>query len=276
MQRRTDLAAAITAAALLAVAPTLVAQSSDSEGAEEEKDETSNVLVDYNGKLQDADGNAISGVFHLEFNLYTDANAEEASWSERQYIGVVDGSYKVPLGRTSDLPKSQIEGPRWIGVELVGEGEILRDRLKISASQVDAKGESESDFDVDTSKTRELIKEAQSKDNMAFADIAQRSVEADKAKVAERAKKVGSMNAEEVERLSNLALERLGEHVADPDAHGASTQKLGDRRRVMDSVGGPGGSRYEEECPPGWVVTGISGGAGRVLDSITIICKPLK
>lgn len=276
MQRRTLLAAAITAITLLAVAPPLVAQSSDSEGAKEEKNETSNVLVDYNGTLQDADGNAISGVFHLEFNLYGDANAEKASWTERQFIGVVDGTYKVPLGRTSDLPKSQIEGPQWIGVELVGEGEILRDRLKVSASQVDAKGGGESDFDVDTSKTRKLIKEAQSKDNMAFADIAQRSVEADKAKVAERAQKVGSMSAEEVERLSNLALERLGEHVADPDAHGASTQKLGDRRRVMDSVGGPGGSRYEEECPPGWVVTGISGGAGRVLDSITIICKPLK
>jgi hypothetical protein len=84
------------------------------------------------------------------------------------------------------------------------------------------------------------------------------------------------MSAEKVQELSNLALERLGEHIADPNAHEASGGGLGDQRRVLDSVGGPGGSSYEKTCPPGWVVVGITGGEGRVVDSLAVICKPLK
>lgn len=235
------------------------------------------VVLDYEGKLQDGSGNAISGVFNLHFKLYDDPDAKKPVWNEKQYIGIVDGTYKIPLGRTEKLTRSKLAGDRWIGIELVGGSEILRDKLKVRESQIAAKsGGSGSGVGVDTSETKKMIEKARESDKMAFADVAQRAVEADKAKVAGTAKKIGSMSAEKVQELSNLALERLGEHVADPNAHQASGGGLGDKRRVLDSVGGPGGSSYEKTCPPGWVVVGITGGEGRVVDSLAVICKPLK
>jgi hypothetical protein len=47
-------------------------------------------------------------------------------------------------------------------------------------------------------------------------------------------------------------------------------------RRVMESIGGQGGGPYDVRCPPGFVVTGIEGAAGRVIDSIRIVCSPMQ
>jgi hypothetical protein len=41
-------------------------------------------------------------------------------------------------------------------------------------------------------------------------------------------------------------------------------------------VGGKGGQRYERKCPDGFVMTGIRGGAGALMDSVEIICTQLK
>lgn len=276
MHCRTNIATVIaTLSALVAIFSTQLALAEDEPASGDRDDQK--ILVDYEGQLQDADGNPISGVFPLKFNIYTDSKAAEALWSERQYVAVVDGTYKVPLGRKSTLNRENVSGNRWIGVELVGEGEILRDKLRLQESQIAANdAEGDSGTGVDTSKTRELLEKARKSDQIAFADIAERAVGADKAKHAETADKVGSMTAKEIERLSNLALERLGEHIADPKAHKASGGKLGDRERVMNSVGGPGGNSYERHCPPGFVVTGIKGGSGRVVDSISIICQRIQ
>ena len=280
MQRTPTLIGAVCCWFLLVFGVGSTALAADGDGADTvaSPDGSAGVVVDYRGELQDADGNPISGVFHLAFKLYGDSNASQSAWSTNQYVAIDEGTYKVPLGRRAKLPRSTIEGPVWIGVELVGEGEILRDRFRIQQSQVAARqpaGESAGEL-VDTTKTRDMIKKARNTDQMAFADVSERSVTADKAEVAEKALKVGSMSANEIERLSNLALERPGEHIADPNAHQASGGGIGDKRRVMDSVGGPGGRSYDRQCPPGYVVTGIRGGAGRVVDSIAIICQPLR
>jgi hypothetical protein len=228
------------------------------------------ILVDYTGRLEDQSGSAISGIFHFSFNLYSDSKSAEPLWSETRYVSVVDGSYTVPLGKTTELQREHISGPRWIGVELVGEGEILRDKLSIQSGA--AGGDDTSDRAL-SEKTKRWLNEAAENSDMTFAEVAKRAVFADRADSAE---KVGSLSAEEIERLSNLAMERLGEHIADPDAHGATGRSLGDQTRVMKQVGGSGGSAYRSECPPGFVVTGIKGGSGDMLDSIAIICRRLQ
>lgn len=230
-----------------------------------------NILLDYRGKLQDSQGTPVSGVFHFQYNIYTDSNAAEPIWSERQYVSVIDGTYKVPLGSRTTLKRETISGLRWIGIELVGEGEIVRDRLKVDSAKQGG-GESEKI----SQKTKKLLKKAAQGDKIAFADVAERAVKADQADVAKEARKIGSLSADEVERLSNLALERLGEHIADPNAHGAVGRTLGKQPRIMDQIGGKGGGSYRSECPPGYVVTGIKGGSGAVVDSIAIICRRLQ
>jgi hypothetical protein len=228
------------------------------------------ILVDYTGRLEDQSGAAISGIFHFSFNLYSDSKSAEPLWSETRYVSVVDGSYTVPLGKTKALQREHIAGPRWIGVELVGEGEILRDKLSIQSG---AAGDEDASKDALSEKTKRWLNEAAENSDMTFAEVAKRAVFADN---ADSAKKVGSLSADEIERLSNLAMERLGEHIADPDAHGATGRSLGDQTRVMKQVGGSGGSSYRSECPPGYVVTGIKGGSGDMLDSIAIICRRLQ
>lgn len=278
MYRRCSLVVLFIAAALFSATP-VTAQDPGSDADSGSDTATGDpILVDYRGKLQNSKGKPISGIFHLQFNIYGAEKASNAKWSERQYVAVADGSYKVPLGRNADLTRAALQGSPWIGIELVGEGEILRDRLQITSDQVAAKDgdDAAAPAPPDDSKTKKLVKKARNTDKMAFADVAERAVTADKAKRAVSAEKVGSMSAEEIERLSNLAMERLGEHIADPQAHDASGGNIGDKRRVLDSIGGPGGSSYETMCPPGYVVTGIQGGAGRVVDSLALICQPLK
>lgn len=233
-------------------------------------DDESARIVDYKGRIEDGAEKPISGVFGLGFKLYETKDAAEPIWSETRHVAVVDGNYTVPLGRSTSLTESQIEDANWIGVELAGQGEILRDRFEIKAGAGARAAKTQSQIE-------RLIEKAKSDKEMAFADVARHAVRADSAEVAESAKNVGSLSAEEIKERSERALERLAEHKTNPEAHGASGGgKLGDRTRVMDSIGGPGGGSYRSTCPDGWVVAGIQGGAGRVVDSVSIVCKPLE
>lgn len=236
--------------------------------------DASGIIVDYEGRLHDEAGKPISGVFALVFKLYDEENAAKAVWSEKHYVAVVDGAYRVPLGTRRVLEEDAVPPTPWIGVELDGEAELLRDRLRVGGE--DDK-DSQAAGDAISAETRKLLEQARSNKDLAFADIAERAVQADRANVAKRAEALGDLSAEEIEDLANLALERLGDHIADPDAHQATGGiRVGDSRRELEPVGGTGGTRYERNCPPGHVVTGIRGGAGRLLDSITLICSPLR
>lgn len=237
------------------------------------------LVVDYSGKLQDERAHPISGVFHLEFKLYKGENAKQSTWRERHFVAVVDGSYTVPLGTHETLEQKAIPDDAWIGVELTGEGELLRDRFEVAADGEDtADGSASNAKQVELSEaTRELLEQAKDGDRIAYADIAERAVTADRADVAARAESLGDFSVDELEQKASLALERLGDHISDPDAHEATGGiRLGDDRKIQKRVGGKGGGRYEVNCPPGYVVTGITGGAGRLIDSIRIICTKLR
>lgn len=242
-----------------------VAPVADSQVAE---DRQIPVKILYRGQLQDGEGLAISGVFPLRFKLYEHHMATEASWQEDHFIAVVDGRYNIELGLRETLTPTLLEGDRWMGVELAEEGEILRDRLIISLVDPTQPG------GVRTLRPTTAGAAA----NSTFAEVAERANFADQAAKAEQAEKIGSLDAEAIEKLSNLALERLGEHILDPDAHqgGGGKRGVSTERRTMDSVGGRGGEPYDVRCPPGFVVTGIEGRAGRVLDSLRIVCSPIQ
>jgi hypothetical protein len=236
------------------------------------------IIVDYTGRLQDERSQPISGIFHLEFKVYDDQQAASAKWQERHYVAVVDGDYTVPLGSQETLERDALPSSAWLGVELVGEGELVRDRLQTGQTPSANKQPTNNDGGSHISdETKKLLEGARDNEKIAFADIAERAMVADQAEVAKRAESIGEFSVEELEEKANLALERLGEHVTDPDAHSATGGlKLGDDRKGMKRVGGAGGTPYEANCPPGYVVTGIKGGAGRLLDSIRLVCQKLR
>ncbi|MFU8806191.1 MAG: hypothetical protein ACNA8W_20435 [Bradymonadaceae bacterium] len=228
--------------------------------------EARKVRVEYQGLLQDENDQPISGVFALDFKIYDRSLAATPLWSERHFVAVVGGEYVAPLGTYRPLISTHIEGERWIGIELVGEGEILRDNLMV--------------HEPTTPLPAQVAGRGSPGARVTFSDVADRAIEADRARVAESAEKLGDMSLEEIERLSNLALERLGEHISDPDAHSAMGRSgrsgVGTERRVMELIGGRGGAAYDVRCPPGFVVTGVEGTAGRVVDNFRLVCSPLQ
>jgi len=220
-------------------------------------------------------GGYVAGIFHLKFDLYESQNASDSVWSQQRYVAVTDGTYSVPLGKERPLPKSLLDRSSYIGITLVGEGEILRDQLRIRSPTPDDRSAPQR-ANVD-SETKNLLEEARQNNDLAFADVAERALEADQAEVAQ---KLGSLTVEDIRELAQSderAMNRLGKHIADPNAHQNQTGGgLGEEKRVMRTVGGSGGNDYRVDCPDGHVVTGIKGGAGNMVDRITIICTALE
>lgn len=231
--------------------------------------------ITYTGRLQDENGAPIAGIFHLKFDLYESPNSSESVWSQQRFVAVTDGNYSVPLGKERPLPKSLLDRSSYIGITLVGEGEILRDQLRIE-SPTPENGGSPRRANLD-SETKNLLQEARQNNDLAFADVAERALQADQAEVAQ---KLGSLTVEDIRELAQSderAMNRLGKHIADPNAHQNQTGGgLGEQRRVMRTVGGSGGNDYRVDCPDGHVVTGIKGGAGNMVDRITIVCTSLQ
>lgn len=254
----------VAAATLCATGPGIFAEERpDSDDAEiREMPAADNVVVIYRGTLQNDQGDPVSGVFPFTFNLYRGSMSADPLWSERHFVSVVDGRYQIPLGYRSELREHLLQGERWIGIDLDGETEILRDRIAVARP------------DGDESRSEPVG----SGERVSHADVAERATEAELARVAENARALDGMTAEEIEDMANLALKRLGEHIADPNAHQAVTgPSVGRVRRVMDdSAGGTGGSPFDIRCPDGHVVTGIEGNAGRIVDRLTIVCSPLE
>lgn len=233
------------------------------------------IIVDYAGRIQDGAGKPISGVFQLRFEILASEDARSAKWAETRFVSVVDGAYRVNLGQRRKLRSHQIPSSPWISVVLVGEAELVRDELLLDGDAAPAAGPP--DQLTISSETQELLKRAAEGESVTFADVAQRAVIADSAQRASDADSLGGLTAEQIKELANLALERLGDHIADPSAHeAAGGLRLGSQRQVTDSAGGEGGDTYELNCPSGYVVTGIRGGAGRLIDSVSVICQPLR
>lgn len=261
MRRIIPIAAAVMAALILA--PDVAADEEASERSSERSEAShslDHISVVYRGTLQDEEGGPVSGVFPLTFKLYRGSMSANPIWEETHFVSVVDGRYQVPLGHRAPLGEHLLQGERWMGVELTGEAELLRDRVTVEHPD----GED-----------GELRSAGQ---QVSFADVAERAIEADRARTADNAMALDGMTAQEIEDLSNLALRRLGEHIADPEAHsGRSGASLGSRGRAAnESAGGRGGTPYDIRCPEGHVVTGIQGSAGRVVDNVTVICTPLE
>jgi len=71
-----------------------------------------NILIPYQGRLTDPDGNPLSGAHTVAFSLYTEVTGGEPVWSEGRFgpqrVNIVDGLFNVMLGDVNPLPQSTI------------------------------------------------------------------------------------------------------------------------------------------------------------------------
>lgn len=240
--------------ALLALSVTLAAHAQQDDDA---------FRFRYEGELLNASSEPISGVFALTFKLFDSEDSDEVLWSESHYVSVNLGTYAMILGADSAVPENLQGQQAFIAVEIAGIGEVVRHEHTIEAWQPPARS-------------------APQVDDISFASIADRAIFADRARQADNCERLGGRTLQEIDRFSELSrqivelrqqIENLRSQTQ-PRAGGSVT--IGDRTVTLDRAGGSGGRTYRHQCPPNHVAVGITGGAGDLIDSVTLICAPLE
>jgi len=212
--------------------------------------------VAYVGELIDESGTAISGVFPLTFKLYETERAASSVWTERHFVAVRDGAYRVALGAASPVPAALAGRDMFIAVEVGTLGELVRQPLKIVF--------------VERPRTRDEIVASL---DLTYADVADRALIAADAERADDCTTLDGRSLADLDRYDEV-LSQIAQLRDQLD--GVQGARLGGRTTTLERAGGSGGNPYSRTCPPGHVVTGIRGGAGQLIDSIELICSPLQ
>lgn len=237
--------------------PNLAAREAEARAAQAAEDaieqEQEVMWVAYEGELLDQNNAPISGVFAMTFELYRSMRATEPVWVEVQFVAVVEGRYRVFLGRTSGVPKAWEEQERVLAVQL-GEGEIARhDLLLLAYADPEEVG-------------LPLVQD------VGPVELAGQAIEAERAVFANECRALDGRSAEELDRFEQL-MERVTAIRQQLDA--SRTQRVSRDTVAQPRIGGPGGVRYQRTCPPGFVMTGARGGTGNLVDGFRVVCTEL-
>lgn len=91
-------------------------------------------LLNYQGRLTDASGNALTGTYSVKFALYSGATGGTALWSETQSsISVNQGLFNVLLGSVTALPTTIFNAQLYLGIT-VGTDPEMTPRQQIAAT----------------------------------------------------------------------------------------------------------------------------------------------
>ena len=208
----------------------------------------------YEGKIEDSNRKAVSGVFPLSFSLHRSTRGGKSVWSESHFVAVDDGKYVVQLGNRRPVPEKLNVEKLFLAVSLTGGAEIVREKMQPQSRREAAQGDSVAAPSAAPARPRPQG----SKTVVDYAESAGLAFEAQHAKVADR---VGRMTESEL-------LEKI--------RSGGGKAKIGAPKRYTSSAGGEGGITYELKCPKGHVVTGMRGGSGIYIDRVQLICSPLE
>jgi len=217
----------------------------------------------YSGQLRDESNAALAGVYPLTFALHRDDKSAKRLWFEQQWVAVEDGVYTVELGRERPLPRGFEPASTYVSVSLTGGGELIRERL----SERNLPG-----GDGAAELTAEQLPPPTAAPGASLPQHggppAGGTVDyAEKAGLAFEAE-----HAATADRVGNLSIEQLDARYKRKD----SGARLGTAQRTTGAVGGDGGRPYRLVCPKGYVAIGIQGAAGKLIDSIEVICAPLE
>ncbi|MDD5208890.1 MAG: hypothetical protein PHV36_05845, partial [Elusimicrobiales bacterium] len=83
-------------------------------------------LINYQGRLVDANGNPLSGTYSITFNIYGALSGGSAVWTEVQpTIAVDNGIFNAKLGSITNLPPSVFSSDtRYLGVTIGSDAEM--------------------------------------------------------------------------------------------------------------------------------------------------------
>jgi hypothetical protein len=216
----------------------------------------------YGGRLVDESGRPVTGIFPLTFSIYPRAGVQRASWTDSNFVAVDNGVYAVELGKNKPLPKRLDLDKAEIGITVTGrKGDIVREPLRKAAAPADGPV-----VDVKPVGDPSTGVRPSAANQQTYADVAGYAYEAERARVADR---VGSMTEADLKALAK-------NNAKEAAPAGGAKARVGSTKQFTESAGGPEGRPYSITCPPGYVVVGIRGGAGALVDSISLVCSPLE
>ena len=82
--------------------------------------------ISYQAYLKDSDGLPVNATEEVTFRLYDTDVEGKPLWSDTLSITITDGLFSVELGTVANpLPKSSMNDPIWLGVEINSDGEAV-------------------------------------------------------------------------------------------------------------------------------------------------------
>jgi len=217
--------------------------------------------VVYAGRIEDAQGRPIGGIFPLTFSFFRAEKGGRAAWTESHFVAVDNGVYAIELGRLKTLPKNLDLARAWLSVAVTGGKEIVRDRFAGDVVEVPQRPVAPV-----VPPANPTVGAPPQPAKGTYADLAGFAYEAEKAKSAET---IGGLTANDLRNLAKQAQTA-------PAAAATTKAKLGPTSRLSETAGGTGGTEFVLQCPPGHVATGIRGRGALMIDSLTVICSPLE
>ena len=211
--------------------------------------------VGFTGELLDENDSPITGVFPLTLALYQDEGMADAQWAEQQFVAVFDGMYTVELGRERGIPVEWSGATRVLDVSITGVGSLGRQTIALTPWRAPG--------DIPLPLVR----------HESFVDLAGTAVRADQTGLADRCRTLSGVSVDDLDHYEELSarIDELRQRVTRPAGN-----RIGPEPVVLPRIGGGGGSRYERNCPPGFVMTGARGGAGSLVDGFRPICTQLE
>ncbi len=201
--------------------------------------------IQYQGLLRDEAGQGVSGVFPLSFALHRGRSGRQNVWKEDHWVAVAEGSYQLELGRRNPLPPGVDPEALYLSVALPGGREIVRERLSTERIFFSVPVESSA-----------APAPSGAPGGLEYVKRAERAETAE--------------HAANAERLEGQSLADIERRVA------GGPLVVGQQKRYMAPAGSGQAEKVEIVCPRGWVLTGIEGGSGILIDALSIVCQPLE
>jgi hypothetical protein len=92
-------------------------------------------LIDYQGFLEDDNGNPITDTLSITFTIYTASTGGTSKWTETQSsVAILDGLFNVTLGSSTPIPDTVFnQDERWLKITVGGNGVSPRTRIVSTA-----------------------------------------------------------------------------------------------------------------------------------------------
>ena len=200
-------------------------------------------ILEFESRLRDENNKPVSGIFPMSFQLKK-PKAKRAFWKEYHWVAVDNGRYALQLGRSKRLPKGFDPKTAIIEVGIKGAGQVLREALAGASASL-----------------TEVVDGPTGKRIVQYAEKAGFAYDAEHATISDR---IGAYNAKELKDTIEELKKRK------------TKLKVSRNRINLTSVGGVGGNKFEQICPPGTLAVGIRGGAGIYIDNLQVVCAPFE